>query len=85
MTDYVDSSYLYRDDKYWMKALKDGARVYKANWYVTKDNIYDFDGIIGIALGISNANSYSTNQAYIWIEYEFRNCDEAEELLNDVL
>lgn len=83
--DTIDSSYNYKDDKYWMKGLKEGARTYKARWYATRDTIDKFDGIVGIYIGIDIANKYSTSEAYIWIEYEFRNSNAAEDAINDVL
>lgn len=82
LTDTIKSDYYWKGDKGWMKALKDGARTYRADWTVNKENYKDFDGLYGIITGI-NAATYST--AYIWIEYEFQNYDDARESLNDVL
>lgn len=68
-----------------MQALKDGARTYRADWAVNRENRDDFDGLYGIIIGIDSADKYSTSKAYIWIEYEFLNYDAAQEALNDVL
>ena len=80
--DTVKSDYHFKDDKDFMMSLRDGARTYRAEWYATKDNYQDYDGLIGILLGI-NVSSFS--KAYIWLEYEFLNHDDAKDALNDVL
>ncbi len=68
-----------------MRAINDGSRIYRADWNVTKDNYKDFDGLYGISVGIHCSYKYSIDEAYIWIEYEFQNYDDAVEALNDVL
>ena len=80
--DTVKSDYHFKDDKDFMMSLRDGARTYRAEWYATKDNYQDYDGLIWILLGI-NVSSFS--KAYIWLEYEFLNHDDAKDALNDVL
>lgn len=85
LTDTVKPDYYRKDDKYWMQALRDGARTYRADWAVNRENRDDFDGLYGIIIGIDSADKYSTSKAYIWIEYEFLNYDAAQEALNDVL
>lgn len=85
LTDTVKPDYNWKDDKYWMQALRDGARTYRADWAVNRENRDDFDGLYGIIIGIDSADKYSTSKAYIWIEYEFLNYDAAQEALNDVL
>lgn len=82
LTDTVEDDYYWKDDKYWMQALNDGARTYIAGWSVNNENYKDFDGLYRIIIGI-NAATYS--EAYIFIEYEFQNYDDAQEALNDVL
>lgn len=81
-TDSIKSDYYLKDEQYWLSALRDGARTYRAEWYVTKDNYLDFDGLCGILLGI---NATTSSEAYVWLEYEFLNYDDAKEALNDVL
>jgi len=83
-TDTIKKDYSLQAEQYWMQALKDGARTYRADWVVPTDDIDKYDGLYAIRMGISTSNSYS-NEAYIWIEYEFRNWDDANALLNDVL
>ena len=83
-TDTIKKGYSLQDEQYWMQALKDGARTYRADWVVPVNDIDRFDGLYAIRIGISASNSYSTD-AYIWIEYEFRNWDDSNALLNDVL
>ncbi|MDE7291553.1 MAG: hypothetical protein K2N58_05850 [Treponemataceae bacterium] len=85
LTDTIKSDYYWKDEKYWMQALSEGARTYRAQWSVTKENYKDFDGLFGILLGIDCASKYLTSEAYIWIEYEFQNHDDAQEALDDVL
>lgn len=85
LTDTIKSDYHWKDEKYWMQALGDGARTYWAIWNVTKENHKDFDGLFAILLGIDSTNKYSNSEAYIWIEYEFQNHDDAQEALDDVL
>ena len=81
-TDTVKSDYYLKDSQYWMSALRDGARTYRADWFVTKDNYRDYDGLAGILLGIDAVTSL---KAYIWLEYEFLNHDDARNALDDVL
>ena len=83
--DTVKPDYSWKDDKDWMQALKDGARKYQAVWTPTAGTIGQYDGLNAIYIGIDAVNGYSTKQAYIWIEYSFRNYDDADDLLNDVL
>lgn len=84
ITDTVKSDYSWTEEKYWMRSLKDGARKYRADW-TSKNNYKDYDGISWVSIGIDKINEYSTDKAYIWIEYEFVNYEDAEEALNDVL
>ena len=65
-----------------MMSIRDGARTYRAEWYATKDNYQNYDGLIGIVLGIDASSSIN---GYIWLEYEFLNHDDAKDALNDVL
>ena len=81
-TDTIKQDYYWKDEKYWTQALRDGARTYRAEWYVTKDNYHDYDGLSGILLGI---DAKTSSNAYIWLEYEFLNYDDAKDALNDVL
>ncbi len=81
-TDTLKSDSLWKDEQYWTQALKDGARTYSANWYVTKDNYQNYDGLLAIGLG---ATATSTSKTQIWLEYDFLNRTAAEEALNDVL
>ena len=81
-TDTVKSDYYFKDEKDFMMALRDGARTYRAEWYATKDNYQDYDGLTGILLGIDVT---LISRAYIWLEYEFLNHDDAKDALNDVL
>lgn len=83
LTDTVKPDYYWKTDKYWMQALKDGARTYNAAWTASRDN--ESDGLLGIMLGIDCTYKYSTSNAYIWIEYIFQNYSDAKEALNDVL
>ncbi len=85
ITDKVKSDYYFNADKYWMMALKDGARIYSANWIAPLDNLYGFDGLCIIVMGVENASQYSTDTAYIWIEYQFLNYYEAKQAEDDVL
>ena len=85
LTDTIKPDYYWKDEKYWMQALSEGARTYRAQWSVTKENYKDFDGLFGILLGIDCASKYLTSEAYIWIEYEFQNYGDAQEALDDVL
>lgn len=85
LTDTIKSDCYWKDEKDWMRALSEGARTYRAQWSVTKENYKDFDGLYGILLGIDSVNKYSTSEAYIWIEYEFQNHDDAQDALDDVL
>lgn len=81
-TDTLKSDYYLKDEQYWTHALRDGARTYRAIWYVTNDNYYDYDGLFGIGLGTT---ATSTSKTQIWLEYDFQNRTAAEEALNDVL
>lgn len=85
LIDTIKSDYYWKDEKYWMRALRDGARTYRAEWTVTKENNADFDGLLVIYLGIDSMDKYSTSEAYIWIEYGFQNYNDAQEALDDVL
>ncbi|MCR5045071.1 MAG: hypothetical protein K6A42_00665 [Treponema sp.] len=82
-TDTVDEDYLYHEEHYWMTALKDGARTYTASWYTLSPE--DYNGLETIGLGIKCSEKYSTDKAYIWLEYGFTNQDIAQEVLDDVL
>lgn len=85
LTDTIKSDYYWKDEKDWMRALREGARTYYAEWTVIKENYMDFDGLFGIQLGIECANKYLTSEAYIWIEYVFQNYVAARDALDDVL
>ena len=80
--DTVKSDYYFKDERDFMMSLRDGARTYRAEWCATKDNYRDYDGLIEILIGI---NASSVSKAYIWLEYEFLNHDDAKDALNDVL
>lgn len=81
--DTIDKDYMFNDEQYWMTALKDGARTYSASWYTLKPENYN--GLESIGLGIKCSNTYSTDEAFIWLEYGFTNYDIAQEALDDVL
>lgn len=81
--DSVKSDYLWKDERDWMTALKDGARTYSASWY--NDNTNLFDGLYSIGMGVHISDQYSTANAYIWIEYGFQNYEDAQEAVDDVL
>lgn len=85
LTDTIKSDYHWKDEKYWMRALRDGARTYEAKWIVNQKKYSDFDGLLVIYLGIDSMDKYSTSEAYIWIEYGFQNYNDAQEALDDVL
>jgi hypothetical protein len=81
--DTIDKDYIFSDEQYWMTALKDGARTYRASWYTLKPE--DYNGLESIGLGIKCSNKYSSDEAFIWLEYGFTNNDIAQEALDDVL
>lgn len=80
--DTVDKDYTLNEEQYWMSALKDGARTYSASWYTLKPENYN--GLERIGLGIKCSKKYSTDEAFIWLEYGFINYDISNEALNDV-
>lgn len=82
ITDTIKPDYYLKDNQYWMSALRDGARTYKADWNATKDNYKDYNGIMSISVGAQA--EYSTS-GYIWIEYAFLNAPEAYQEKDDVL
>ncbi len=82
ISDTVNYLYEYKDNEHWLQSLQDEKRVLRANWYVSNDKIDSFDGIGSIYLGVS-AHSYY-DYTYLWLEYNFLNSNDAEELLNDV-
>ena len=49
---------------------------------MSNDKIDSFDGIGSIYLGVSARSYY--DYTYLWLEYNFLNSNDAEELLNDV-
>lgn len=81
--DTVDNDYILNEEQYWMRALKEGARTYNASWYT--DEPENYNGLESIGLGIKCSNKYSTDEAFIWLEYGFSNNDIAQEALDDVL
>ncbi|MCR5217546.1 hypothetical protein [Treponema sp.] len=85
MINKLSNDTIWKDDKYWMNALADGARTYRADWEATEDTMNNFDGLIAISLGINTKASYITNKAYIWIEYGFINSADGFSSLDDVL
>ena len=82
MTDTIKEDYYFKDEQYWMTALRDGARTYKANWTATKENYKNFNGIMNISTG---TEAYYSTSANIWIEYAFINYFDAQESVNDAL
>lgn len=81
-TNKVKPDYYWKDEQYWTRSIRDGARTYYASWIANLDNYKDYDGLVSIVIGI---NSYSLNKANIWIEYSFINQTAAQEALDDVL
>ncbi len=84
-TDTIEKDTFWNKDAYWMHAIADGARTYEATWIATEDSVEKFDGLVTIAIGVKTRETYITSEAYIWIEYEFQNYDDAQEVLDDVL
>lgn len=81
-TDKVDENYVFNSEQYWMTAIKEGARTYSASWYTLEPKNYN--GLETIGLGIKCSNKYSTDEAFIWLEYGFKNYDISNEALDDV-
>lgn len=80
--DKVKSDSLFKSEDYWLYTLANGAREYKAYWICAPDRYKDYGGINIIALGIDVSGS---NSAYIWIEYDFLNSEDAKNKNDDVL
>ena len=80
--DKIKSDSVFKSEDYWLYTLANGAREFKAYWFCTPDKYQNFGGINIVALGIEATGS---NTAYIWIEYEFLNCEDAKNKNDDVL
>jgi len=76
---------LWNEDKYWMKSIASGSRIYEAEWEASVGDAEKFEGLISISLGIKTSKSYVDDRAYIWIEYEFSNAANGFDDLDDVL
>lgn len=81
-TDKVDENYVFNGEQYWMTAIKEGARTYSASWYTLESENYN--GLETIGLGIKCSNKYSADEAFIWLEYGFKNYAISNEALDDV-
>ena len=79
--DYVDYDYEFTDDEHWLQSILDDARTYKARWNCPADDMYAYDGISSISLGVGG---YKEKSAYLWLEYCFLNYNDAESYNNDV-
>ena len=80
--DSIKNDCVLKSENFWMDTINEGAREYRANWFTLKPE--DHNGLESIGLGIECSNKYSTDKAYIWLEYEFTNYDNAKEALDDV-
>ena len=79
--DYVDYDYEFTDDEHWLQSIIDDARTYRARWSCPVDDMYAYNGISSISLGVGG---YKEKSAYLWLEYGFLNYDDAESYNNDV-
>lgn len=85
--DEIKPQYVINDSTQWMDTIKDDARMYCGVWKASdyENELIYFDGLNSIILYLDNVNSYSSNKAYIYIEYQFKNYSDAEEYIDDFL
>jgi len=81
-TDKVDSDSYLKSDKNWLYSLSKGARKCEACWAISQDNMFDYNGLMGIGLGISYVSYHTTS---VWLEYAFMNSIAVEENEDDAL
>lgn len=78
----TDSNTIWDQDKYWFKALSDGARDLYAEWYPKQGQKVIKDDLTYIRLWVSNADY---DNGILLLDYEFVNHKQVEAQEDDVL
>lgn len=78
--DEVRSDSYFKEDKYWLQTLRDGARTLSALWFLEKTKeISDNLAVVGIF-----SNVYKYDVGYIVLEYQFTNYATIKEKQDEV-
>ena len=81
LIDELDSNTIWKDDNYWVQALKDGARKYGAIWESTSKNKLNDD--LDMVLIYANAQTFP-QVGWIILEYDFSNMQAVKDSQDDV-
>ena len=79
--DKISSDYSFKDDKYWMFSLQQGARTLAAGWFKGEKGSSLPEELDGVAISVK-ANYH---EGYLILEYDFSNSEEIFEKQDDVL
>lgn len=81
MIDEIASDTLWKDDKYWLRALAEGSRTYAAIWESSSKNELK-DDLTEVSIYASAENYPQTG--WIILEYEFNNMQAVQDAQDDV-